>query len=93
MEVLHLLLYFTNCEFISIPFFSIISQSLLFIEWNLSAYKIRWGKQHRRVYIMSSLVGYLLGNTEHVDCILQECFDPIVDGMSGGDLIPLMVYR
>lgn len=42
---------------------------------------------------MSSLVGYLLGNTEHVDCILQECFDPIVDGMSGGDLIPLMVYR
>ena len=35
----------------------------------------------------------LLGKTEPVDCILQECFDPIVDGMSGGDLIPLMVYR
>jgi len=24
---------------------------------------------------------------------LQECFDPIADGRSGGDLIPLMVYR
>lgn len=23
----------------------------------------------------------------------QECFDPIADGRSGGDLIPLMVYR
>lgn len=36
---------------------------------------------------------HLLGNTDPVDCVLQECFDPIVDGMSGGDLIPLMVYR
>ena len=36
---------------------------------------------------------HLLGNIEPVDCLLQECFDPIVDGMSGGDLIPLMVYR
>lgn len=25
--------------------------------------------------------------------IVQECFDPIADGASGGDLIPLMVYR
>jgi hypothetical protein len=25
--------------------------------------------------------------------IVQECFDPIADGVSGGDLIPLMVYR
>lgn len=24
---------------------------------------------------------------------VQECFDPIVDGISGGDLIPLMVYK
>ncbi|KAG0595237.1 hypothetical protein M758_UG152100 [Ceratodon purpureus] len=25
--------------------------------------------------------------------IFSECFDPIADGVSGGDLIPLMVYR
>ena len=25
--------------------------------------------------------------------MLQECFDPIADGVSGGDLIPLMVHR
>jgi hypothetical protein len=36
-----------------------ICQSLLFIEWNLSACKIRWGKQHRRDYVMSSLVGFI----------------------------------
>jgi len=32
-------------------------------------------------------------NVTIVVLTVQECFDPIADGISGGDLIPLMVHR